>query len=209
MAGEGKTGGRARRRWQGPVQLGMLGGILLLLAACSGSARTTYYTLAGSTGSPRERPALSARIPSLGVGPVYLPALLDRKGMVLRHDDYSVAVSGTHEWGGELEDEFAGALADQLQARLPRTRLETIPWELEQTPRYQLTVKVSRFDGIPGRSATLRGNWQYQQGVDGKLLKSSRFDLTYPATGTGVEALVHAQAALVGDLADQMLDALE
>ncbi|HPE60987.1 MAG: membrane integrity-associated transporter subunit PqiC [Thiothrix sp.] len=199
---------RGRRPWYGLIRPGGLAG-LLLLTACSGSVRTEYYTLAGSAGSVRERPALSARIPSLGVGPVYLPALLDRKSMVLRQDEYRVAVSGTHEWGGELEDEFAGALTDQLQARLPRTRMETVPWELEQTPRYQVTVKVSQFDGVPGQSATLRGNWQYQQGEDGKLLQNRRFDLKQATADDSVEALVRAQAALVGELADRMLDALE
>ena len=79
-----------------------------------------------------------------------MPALLDRQGVVLRRDAFTVDISEEHLWGGELEDEFLRSLARSMQIRLPETRIQTVPWDLEQTPQQQLRLNILQFDGILG-----------------------------------------------------------
>lgn len=180
----------------------------LLLAGCLGaSPKISYHTLGAVAG---DVPEVKLRQPvrSLGVGPVYVPTLLDRQGVVLRKDLYTVEVAEFHEWGGELEDEFLGALAQRLQERLPAaTAVLTVPWELEQTPQYQVTVHVARFDGIPGQQAVLKGRWQLQQAKSGKGIRSARFNLDRRPVDDSVAGLVRAQSQLVDDLAQAILAA--
>lgn len=179
----------------------LLSGVLAL-SGCSGSSKTLYHTLGASVPDDRIEMIKVARpVPTLGVGPVRLPALLDRQGVVLRKDQYTVEVSELHEWGGELEDEFTRALADRLQVRLPETQVRTVPWELEQTPKYQVSMTVSQFDGIPGKAAYLKGRWQLQLASNGKGINARRFELERPAQEDSVAALVRAQSRLVDDLA--------
>ncbi len=181
---------------------GLLAVVLCLLAGCSASPKTAYHTLGAVTVGEGVEMKLRQPLTSLGVGPIYLPTLLDRQGVVLRKDRYTVEVAEFHRWGGELEDEFLGALAQRLQARLPvATTVLTVPWELEQTPLYQVSVHVAQFDGIPGQQAVLTGRWQLQLAKSGRGLRSARFDLKRTPQDASVGALVRAQSQLVDDLA--------
>ncbi|MEB4591706.1 PqiC family protein [Candidatus Thiothrix sp. Deng01] len=180
---------------------------LLLLAACS-SSPTLYHTLAADPGNVAVAADVSQRIHSLGVGPVKLPTLLDREGMVVRKDATTVEVSDTHLWGGQLEDEFLSALSQQLQWRLPATRVQTVPWELSQTPQYQVEVRLDQFDGMPGGKAALRGLWRLQAGADGKILTTEPVALERKTAEPGVAGVVKAQSALVADLANQIVRSL-
>lgn len=183
-------------------------GLCILLTACSGSSRTVYHTLA-AVDIPVQSVKPVKAVPSLGVGPVKVPTLLDRRGVVLRKDQYTVEVSELHEWGGELEDEFLTALTQHLQLRLPDTQVRTVPWELEQTPLYQVTVTVMQFDGIPSGIARLRGRWQLQLAKTGQGVHSSLFDFEQPVAEASVGAVVRAQSRLLRQLADQIVSGLK
>ncbi len=176
------------------------------LAGCSASPKISYHTLGAASVGDMVEIQLKKPVFSLGVGPVYVPTLLDRQGVVLRKDRYTVDVAEFHEWGGELEDEFLGALAQRLQERLPATTaVLTVPWELEQTPQYQVTVHVAQFDGIPGKQAVLKGRWQLQQAKSGRGVRSAKFDLQSKPVDESVAGLVRAQSQLVEDLALEIL----
>nr|CAA6812797.1 MAG: Unknown protein [uncultured Thiotrichaceae bacterium] len=185
----------------------LLGSVLVFLTACSGSTKTIYHTLS-STSVPVQGAKLSKPVPSLGVGPVNVPGLLDRQGIVLRKDEYSVEVSELHEWGGELEDEFTSTLAQHLQMHLPDSQVRTVPWELAQTPLYQVTVTVAQFDGMPAGKAVLKGRWQLQLAKTGKGVRGSLFNLERQVADKSVGAIVRAQSQLVKELAEDIVEGL-
>lgn len=176
--------------------------LLLTLSACS-STPTQYHTLSADVGSAAAV-VMTKPINSVGVGPITLPTLLDREGMVIRKDATTLEVSDTHLWGGQLEDEFQRTLAQHLQSRLPATRVQTVPWELSQTPQYRVVVKLDQFDGTQGGKAWLRGVWQLQAGNDGKILTTEPIMLTRQTPEAGMTGLVKAQSSLLADLADQI-----
>lgn len=175
----------------------------LLLSACS-SEPTVYHTLSLASATP----VVNNNIRSLGVGPVKLPDLLDREGMVIRHNATSAEVSDTHLWGGQLEDELLSALTQHLQDALPSTQVLQIPWEVSQTPQYQVVVRLDQFDGIPGQQVVLRGLWQLQNGSDGRILSSHPVMLQRKPAKPGINGLVEAQSLLVAELASQILHGL-
>ena len=180
--------------------------MVVILSACS-STPTQYHTLSTPSGNA-QAVVMTKPIKSVGVGPITLPTLLDREGMVIRKDATTLEISDTHLWGGQLEDEFLRTLAQQLQSRLPATRVQTVPWELSQTPQYQVVVKLDQFDGTPGGQAWLRGVWQLQAGSDGKILDGEPVTLTRQTPETGVTGLVKAQSGLLADLANQIAQGL-
>lgn len=180
---------------------------VLLLAACS-AAPTRYHTLSADVAGVNANQVVSQAVPSLGVGPVKLPTLLDRESLVLRKDATTVDISDTELWGGQLEDEFLRALQRQLQAGLPQTRLQTVPWELSQTPRYQITLQIDRFDGVLGQQAVLQGQWQLQQAQTGKVLATQPMSFQQAVEDGSVDAVVRAQSQLLAQLATQIIQGL-
>lgn len=177
----------------------------LLLSACS-SVKPYYYTL----GTPELSSVESEHQPikSIGVARIRLPSLLDRQGMVLRQDSFSVEVSEQYQWAGVLRDEFNESLVSGLQAALPSTRVQVAPWQLEQIPDYYLTVSVLEFDGAPQAQAKLRGSWQLLQGSSNRLLHAGSMSFKRPVAGKEVKDVVQVQNALIGDLIRQVLASL-
>lgn len=179
---------------------------LSLISACSSSVQPQYYTLG--------RPELGTMegqhpsIKSMGVARIHLPSLLDRQGMVVRKDKFSVEVSEQYQWAGVLRDEFNESLVSGLQAALPSTRLQVAPWALEQTPQYYLTVSILEFDGAPQAEAKLRGSWQLSQGASNQLVKAGTMNFKRPVAGKEIKDVVEVQNALIGDLVRQVLAAL-
>lgn len=187
------------------ILLGLSSLLGLGMTACS-SVKPQYYTL----GTPELSSSASRQssINSLGLARIRLPSLLDRKGMVLRQDKFSVEVSEQYQWAGALREEFSESLVSGLQAALPHTRLQVAPWSLEQTPNYYLVVTVLEFDGAPQAQAGLRGSWQLLQGSSNRLLKADTMDFKRAVKGKEVRDVVQVQNELMGDLVRQIIAAL-
>ena len=73
-----------------------------LLTACA-SAPTNFYTLESQSRPPVVATAASAKKPLIGIGPLTMPALLDRKGIVTRADNNSVQIAEFDQWAAPLK----------------------------------------------------------------------------------------------------------
>jgi hypothetical protein len=180
----------------------------LSLVACSSSNTSTHYY---SLQTPNVNSIVTPHTVvyhSLGVGPIKLPSLLDREGVVMRTNAHSLHISDKYLWGGQLEDEFLRALSRQLQVRLPNTLIQMLPWEIQQSPQAQIVVQVDQFDGQLGQQAVLSGHWELQQPRDGKIKGTQNFNLVLPLKDKQVDTLINAQAQLVAQLATQIAASL-
>ena len=89
-------------------------GLSAALAACSSSPPVRHYSLgplAHSAGDASAAPPDSGAGPSLIVGPVSLPDVIDRPQIVRIVDGVRVEVADTHRWSGNLRNEIARRLA--------------------------------------------------------------------------------------------------
>lgn len=178
---------------------------VVLLSACS-SVQPRYFTLGTPELSSVE--AEHQAIKSIGIARIRLPSLLDRQGMVLRNDKFSVEVSEQYQWAGVLRDEFNESLVSGLQAALPSARVQVAPWPLEQTPQYYWVVSVLEFDGAPAAQAKLRGSWQLLNGQSNQLIQAGTMNFKRPVVGKEVKDVVAVQNQLLGDLIRQVLSTL-
>ena len=178
---------------------------LTLLACSNQNSPTRYYSLQSPSSKVNTH---RVAYTSIGVGPIKLPTLLDREGVVLRTSMHSLHISDKYQWGGQLEDEFLRALTRQLQARLPNTLIQMLPWEVQQSPQVQIAVQVDQFDGQLGQQAALTGHWELQRPHDGKILGTQNFNLVLPLKDKQVDSLINAQAQLVSRLAAQIAASL-
>ena len=178
--------------------------VSIALASCVGVSDTTqYYALDRAADSKstagRASPSISsspragATGVTIGVGPVIIPAYLDRLEIVTRTAADRVEISMFHRWAEPLADSIARTLAEEIAVGVPTERILAFPWRgvVGRTIQYQVVVAVVRFDGRPGGDVTLDTRWRIL-GRDGDELLFKRSTMVEAATGPGYEPMVAA-----------------
>jgi uncharacterized lipoprotein YmbA len=167
--------------------------VLLSLVGCSIKSETApsrFYMLrplqatATSPGAPGGESG-----PVLALGPINIPAYLDRPQIVTQAPGAEVKLSEFDRWAEPLGDNVSAVLANNLSSLLP-------------------TVDVIRFDGPLGGDVVLEARWSLVSGVDEAVVRAQRSQFVQPAGGPGyadqVEAMSRALDALSRELAQEI-----
>ena len=161
-----------------------------------------------SVSPPPRSYLLSAAIPPqspsgapvvVGVGPVTIPAYLDRSPIVVRTGADEVRLSGEHHWAELLRDGVPRTLAENLSAMIPTDAVALFPWRTPWTVQYRVTVDILRFDGALGGPAVLHARWRLLDGA-GKELVLQAVHLQDTASEPTYSALVAAESRLLARL---------
>jgi uncharacterized protein len=209
-----------------------LAGLLLGLAAvfglasCAVTDTTQYYTLGAATAAstnsrasastaastePRAGAATSrgsvagSRAVGVGVGPVVMPAYLDRTQIVTRPGADQVEISTFNRWAEPLEDGISRILAEEISVRVPTERVVMFPWRgvVARVIQYQVVVAVVRFDGRPGGDVTLDTRWRILD-REGDELLFRRSTVVETAAGRGYEPIVAAMTRAIMALGQEI-----
>jgi len=193
-----------------PIAALALGVLLLWVAGCAGGGSPSrFYVLAPIADRPGVAAAGAGDRPvSIGVGPVRLPAYVDRPQIVTRKSSDEIDLSEFERWGEPLADAVPRNLADNLGALLPGARIALFPWTGPRSLQYQILVDVTRFDGALGGSTVLEARWRILD-ADRKELREGRFVVSEPAGGPGYPALVGAMSRSLGALSREIAAALK
>jgi uncharacterized lipoprotein YmbA len=188
----------------------LAGGVTLLAAAgClslgGGSRPTSFYLL--SSLDPGEV-VIGSDAVSLGVGPVELPAHLDRPQIVTRAEGNRLELAEFHHWAEPLRDNLTRVLADDLSVLLGTDRVWTYPWRRAAEVDYRVRVEVERFAAGPDPEVHLRGRWILSD-AGGRPLATRRSSLRVPVSSlSDYAAVVEAMSRSVEELAGQMAAAI-
>lgn len=185
-----------------------LGAPLALVAGCLSLGprpdRTRYYVLESQASSAdATRPAL----PVLGVGPVRLPAYLDRREIVTRHGPVRLDVAGGDRWAAPLDVLFASVLAEELRAAVPAREVIGEPWPVGASPEWSVSIDVLRFEGAPDGTAVLEARWTVRR--RGALADRGVTSAREHGVAADMAATVAALSRTVGALARDIAAALE
>lgn len=175
-----------------------LAAILALAAGCA-SAPSKFYTLnATATGD-----GTSAAAYAVAVGPVTVPAEVDRPQFTVTVAPNRVAVDEFNRWAGPLTDNIARVIAADL-ATLLGTPHVTSATLANFAPDYRVSVDIQKFVSLPGQSAQVDAVWVVRQ-TAGNATLSGRTTATERVTGNGFDALAAAHsralAKVSGDIA--------
>ena len=175
----------------------MLALIVLGAGGCLSVSPPPRTFLLSAAVPPPTSPPLAGVV--VGVGPVGIPAYLDRSSIVVRTGEGEVELSGEHRWAESLRDGIGRTLAENLSAMIPTDAVAVFPWRTPWTVDYRVAVDILRFDGAPGRSVVLHARWRLLDAAGKELLlraavlQESIADLTYAA-------LVAAESRLLAGL---------
>jgi uncharacterized lipoprotein YmbA len=183
--------------------------LCLACFACSSAPSIVYYTLDPLLQTVRSAPAEAAPAPGrIGIGPVRLPAYLERAQIVTRAGDHTLAINDFHRWAGPLDEEILRVLVASVRAALPGAEVLSYPWDRRREPAHRVRLTVQRFDGQAGGRVHLMGSWQLTCSTAPKQNQDRLFDIAEPIDGASMAALVAAQNRALGALAGEMAAAL-
>src|SRR5262247_3251000 len=126
--------------------------VLLGMAACIGgpSPATKHYVLSPVIAALPDEATSPAAPLVIGVGPVSLPAYLDRPQMVIRPASDRIEINEFEQWGEPLRNGVTRVVAVNIGRLLPETRVVTFPWRSPDEICYQIVLDIDRMDGPGG-----------------------------------------------------------
>jgi uncharacterized lipoprotein YmbA len=181
--------------------------LLLLVAACSQTPPTQFYTL-----SSMQLPASDVGRPNtvVGVGPVTLPEYLDRPQIVTRESGNRVMLADFSVWVEPINGMFMRVLVENLSLLLATDNVISLPQRRPMRLDYQVEVDVTRFDADLSGRALLDARWRVF-GRDGeRLIGEGRSTIVVPAAEPGTyEAIVAALSKALGQMSAAIASAIE
>ncbi len=172
---------------------------LLLLSGCINvRPETRYYTLPIAVADGDGKPATGL---VLGLGPLEVPELIDRREIVVRKDDSEVELLLFDLWGGSAKQEIRNTLAKNLAARIGSDQLVFFPFR-GKAVEVQLRLEFLEMIGERGGAAELDVLWSISP--PGKRAELERGRYQVAVAGDSVKAVVEAYARLLGLLADDI-----
>jgi uncharacterized lipoprotein YmbA len=175
--------------------------IAFVTAAASGcsTSPSRFYTLDATAASDGATPVGDA----IMVGPVSVPASVDRPQFVVQVAPNRVDVNEFNRWASPLNDAIAQAVAGDLVKLLGTPNVAAAPLA-NFDPSYRVTIDVQRFDSVQGQAALIEAIWTVHKTAGGET-RSGRTVAREPVQGDGFDALAAAHSRAIakvsGDIA--------
>jgi uncharacterized lipoprotein YmbA len=150
--------------------------LLVLLAACAATQPTSFYTLSADTGgvaAPRAQEGLT-----VGLGPVTLPAYLDRPDIVTREGPNQMRLAEFHRWAEPLEPLLARIMAQDLHALLDAEDVIPVPQRRDIPLDRVVEIEVNQLDADQAGQVVFDARWWVYEGNGDTLLASGRSRIT-------------------------------
>lgn len=176
-----------------------------LLAGCAASSPTHYYML-----NPVAAP--KAAVPqanySVSVGPVSVPAFVDRQQMVVRTGPNQVFIDEYERWASPLKDGIGRVIVQDLGSLLGTSRVTLFPESTAVGASYRAVIDILRFDSELGKSATLDAGWTVSSARSGQSYRG-RTALTEAVLGKNYADLVAAHSRALGQLSADLAKTIQ
>lgn len=172
-----------------------------LLTGCGSSDQ--FYRLSATAAAPVGRTSDL----SVVVGPVSVPAYIDRAELVFQAGDNEFQVPANVRWIGSLQENISLVLATNLGQILHSGRVRS-SLETDSPGSYQIVLDIRQFHAISGREAILDVSWRIQNGASRTTLSRHTRSFREPIAGDGYNAVVTAESRLLEQCAEAIAQTL-
>ena len=173
-----------------------------VLTGCGSTPPSRFYTLSAARGAA----AASSNI-SVIVGPVAVPAVVDRPQIVVDIGPNQVRLEEFDRWAAPLQNSIARAVADNLVQMLGTPRVTLFAQTLSADADYRAGVDVQSFQSAPGEAAILDAVWTVRRTKDGKA-ETGRTTAREAVQEKGYDALAAAHSRALARLSRDIADAV-
>ena len=180
--------------------------VTVLLAGCA-SAPSHFYTLnstAKADGSPEAQYAVA-------VGPVSIPAEVDRPQLTVQSGQNRVEIEEFNRWAAPLRENIARAVAGDLAILLGTPRVTGVPLA-NFNPDYRVTIDIQQFESVRDQTtgnatAVIEAIWVVRPTKEGAA-RSGRTVARESATGDSFEALAAAHSRALAKVSSAIAAAI-
>lgn len=171
---------------------------------CSRSPDVHYFTLGSEITS-----AESDRAPDLAVliGPIRLPAYLERPKLARRAGGGEVEFDEFNRWLGGFESNLATALAAEIRRGLGSIRVVAYPTSAPFPMDYSIRLHVDEWIVDESNTLQVRIRWALV-GSDSSPPELADYETTISLSGRSDESVVDAHDAALSELAGQLANAI-
>jgi len=164
-----------------------------VVAGCA-SPPSRFYSLSAAT----EPTATSSNL-SIAVGPVSVPAVVDRPQIVVNVGPNQVRLEEFNRWAAPLQNNIARVVADNLVLMLGTPRVILSEQLLSADVDYRAAIEVQSFQSAPGEAALLDAVWSVRRAKDGKA-ETGRTTVRETVQEKGYDALAAAHSRALARL---------
>ena len=177
--------------------------LFLMLVGCGTTPNPRFYAL---TGAPA--PPASSSTMSVSVGPVTIPAAVDRPQIVLTVGPNRVRLEEFDRWAAPLQNDIARAVAANLVAALGTSRVMLASAPVTATVDYRAIIEIQQFESTLGQAAVLDAVWAVSRTKDGKS-QTGRTTAREATADGSFDALAAAHSRAVGRLSQDLANAVQ
>ena len=127
-----------------------------VLAGCVSASPVSRFYTPNSTVVPSNTPRADY---SVSVGPISIPAVVDRQQIVVMTGPNQVSINEFDRWASPLKDEIGHTVVEDLTALLGTTKVTQFPQSISSEASYRIVIDILRFDSEQGKSAILDALW--------------------------------------------------
>jgi len=176
---------------------------VMMLTACGGrTPPAKFYTL-----QPVEQSSTGKSLPldvALAVGPVAIPAALDRAEIVTRDAGNAISFSQYHRWAGPLEESIASVMAQNIANLLDTERVTPFTRENIFQPTHRVVININRYDSQLAKEFLIDATWSIKDLKSKKLLLLRNSTIRESLASAEYEELVAAQSKVLAALGQEI-----
>jgi len=167
-----------------------------MLGACSTSPKPNLYIIEPMSASAGTQ--IDNNL-SIGIGPVTLPAHLNRKGIVTHDQRYRVNAAEFDRWAEPLDHNITNALAENLSVLIPSDQVMAYPWDSAHNFDFTVQIRVITFGANPNGEVVLSASWTIYDATNAPVeLTKTRY--VAARRGDDMVALVAAMSQTIEQL---------
>lgn len=179
--------------------------LAVALAACTSTSPSSRFYVLTPIAHTADTPASGLII---GMGPVRLPAYLDRSQMVSQTDPNQLQMDEFERWAGGLSPNINDVMAENLSRMLGTDKVVTHPWGRAVPVQYQVALDIRRFEVTQDNKVYLLAQWRLFTDDGRELLEIKRTQLVQPVKDSSYSARAAAQSLALAELARQIADSI-
>ena len=183
---------------------------LIILNGCAGSSKPSEFyllrSLPASQGSGLNASENSS--PSVLVGPVILPAYLNRNQIVTLVGDHTLVLNEFTRWAEPLQDNFSRVLVENLSLLLKTPKVYSFERRGSTRSDFKIVIDVTRFESTAGRDAYLTAFWSVI-GREGSVLMQRKSIFQAPVQSMGASGVVEAQNRTLTEFSREIAAAIQ
>jgi uncharacterized protein len=191
------------------ISRSLAAGFFLFLMGCASTPEPRFYALSAvpAPSGAALTPSTASSALSVSVGPVSVPAALERPQIVVSTGPNQVRLDELNRWAAPLQDNLSEVIAQNLLGLLGAAQVSSFPKMPAADAQYRVAVELQRFESVPGTEALLEATWTVLRKKD-RLTQTGRTRVREAVQDGSYDALVAAHSRAAGRLSEDIAQAI-